>query len=333
MGLNTKYAELYFETVSFPTVVNNTVADNSYSHTHTLTHTHSGHTPSCHTLNYRASYRSTSVGWFQLKKTCLEYNTATPLHNENAGPPSDWGGGATLSWSCMHWLIFPPLVRKVNEKSIKHLSFISLCRSTDPSQGVMVWDSLCSSACCGTTDKNTQTHTHTHRDKTHTQGQTHTHTGCRLKYQKVSRQARGETGVAGRQAGPPSSLSLSVCLCGIKDATGNCKQGTASVFGHAYCRCQMCLPIPFFGSQSSFSHRHLKAKKKKKKCNYGIAMAEIIWKKMLKPLSESAFYQWKSFDYTYFWINDARPEPTAKDLITYSWMCVACAFKKKTTCN
>lgn len=58
-------------------------------------------------------------------------------------------------------------------------------------------------------------------------------------------------------------------------------------------------------------------------------MAEIIWKKkMPKPLSESAFYQWKSFDYTYFWINDARPEPTAKDLITYSWMCVACAFKK-----
>ena len=55
---------------------------------------------------------------------------------------------------------------------------------------------------------------------------------------------------------------------------------------------------------------------------------DYMGKKMLKPLSESAFYQWKSFDYTYFWINDARPEPTAKDLITYSWMCVASAFKK-----
>lgn len=90
-----------------------------------------------------------------------------------------------------------------------------------------------------------------------------------------------------------------------------------------------CASQFLFGSQSSFSVRHHKAKKKTKKMQLrNCDGRDYMEKKMPKPLSESAFYQWKSFDYTYFWINDARPEPTAKDLITYSWMCVACAFKK-----
>lgn len=119
--------------------------------------------------------------------------------------------------------IFPPLVRKANEKSIKHLGFISLCKSTDPSHGVTVRQPVLlymQQNCWGR--KNTQTNTHA---------------GCRLKYQKVSRQARGETGVAVRQPRPLSPLSLCVCLREIKETTGNHKENwrTMMLFSYACC--------------------------------------------------------------------------------------------------
>lgn len=102
-GLNTKYAELYFETVSFPTDVNNTVADESYSDTHTHIQD-TLHRVILWIIEPRIDPHLPND--FGSKKTCLEYNAAPPLHNENAGPLLRPGGGGPLGWSCIHWLIF-----------------------------------------------------------------------------------------------------------------------------------------------------------------------------------------------------------------------------------
>lgn len=95
--------------------------------------------------------------------------------------------------------IFLALVRKVNEKSIKHLSFFSLCKSTDPSQGVMVWDSRCFSACYMTAnrERNTNMQTHTADTGEIAKGQER---GKRTDWWRCS------TGWA------PELLSLTVCL-------------------------------------------------------------------------------------------------------------------------
>ncbi len=160
-----------------------------------------------------------------------------------------------------------------------------------------------------------KTHTHTH---THTQP----HTGCRLKYQKVSGQAKGETGVVVRQAGPLSSLSLTVCLCEIKDTAGNRKQGMVSVFDHAYCRCQMCLPIPLVDNHYSVS---IIIKPNIQIRNYD---GRDYMEKYLSLLLRVYFYQWNSFDYTYFEINDVRHELTANGLLINLWKCVNFSLKK-----
>ena len=82
---------------------------------------------------------------------------------------------------------------------ITHLSLFSMCKSTDPSQSVMVSVNLCSSysGCCTSPQKHTNTHKHNH-------------TGCRVKYQKVSRKMRGETGVIVRQT--RAKLFVPQCL-------------------------------------------------------------------------------------------------------------------------
>lgn len=58
------------------------------------------------------------------------------------------------------------------------------------------------------------------------------------------------------------------------------------------------------------------------KCKGGVYAGKIR-----KPLCERLFYQWKSIDYTYFEINDAKESDCQESLIIYSCLCVGCALK------